>query len=92
MGAISFIVTKLCITLIDVSDFAILIRVLLSWIPLDEDNKLEAFLYSITEPVIMPMRALMNKFDSLQTIPIDLPLLATAILLSIISSILSVYG
>lgn len=92
MELVSHIVTKFCIALIEVIDFAILIRVLLSWIPVDEEGRLEAFLFAITEPVILPMRILLDRFESMKTIPIDIPLLLTAILLSVLSSILSAHG
>ncbi len=92
METVTFIVTKLCIAVIDFLSFAILIRVILFWIPLDEDNKIADFFYAITEPIIMPMRLLLDKSEIVRTVPIDIPLLVTAIILSILSTILSVYG
>ncbi|MBR3967434.1 MAG: YggT family protein [Clostridia bacterium] len=92
METVTFIVTRICLIAFDFLSLAILIRVILSWIPLDEDNKIDAFFYAVTEPVIMPVRALLEKFDSISMLPIDIPLLITAVIVSILSTILSAYG
>ena len=39
-----------------VIDLAMLVRVFLSWIPIDEDGKITNFVYFLTEPVILPVR------------------------------------
>ena len=42
-------------------EFALLARVLLSWLPISRGNKLVGFLYMITEPVLEPIRNMLNK-------------------------------
>jgi YggT family protein len=39
----------------------IYVRILLSWIPMSRSNKLNSFLYTVTEPLLSPVRKLMNK-------------------------------
>ena len=92
METVTYVVTRACLIALDFLSFAILIRVVLFWIPLDENNKIDAFFYAITEPVIMPMRLLLDRFESIRILPIDIPLLITAVIISILSTILSSYG
>ena len=92
METVTFVVTRICTIALDFLSFALLIRVVLFWIPLDEDNKIDSFFYAITEPVIIPMRLLLDRFESIRMMQIDIPLLLTAIVISILSTVLSSYG
>ncbi len=92
MGTLTYVISNVCICLIEVLQLAMLVRAILSWLPLDDDNKIEAFVYGITEPIIYPVRLLLERFDSLRTVPIDIPFFITYILLILLSSALSFYG
>ena len=51
--------------------FAILIRVLLSWVPnLDRSNPLVQLLTSVTDPILEPARRLIPPFGGLDISPI----------------------
>ena len=65
-----------------------LARAILSWLPLDEDNPVEDFLYALTEPVIAPVRALIECFGWFEGLPLDMSFFITFILLSILTAIL----
>lgn len=41
--------------------WVLIARVLLSWLPISRDNKLIDLLYTITEPVLAPIRNLLNR-------------------------------
>ena len=41
--------------------FLLLARVLLSWIPMRPDSKISQFFYVLTEPLLGPIRSLINK-------------------------------
>ena len=41
--------------------FLVLIRVILSWIPISRDNSIVNLLYALTEPILAPIRALISK-------------------------------
>ncbi len=57
--------------LFGVLQFAILIRVLLSWFPnLDRSNPLVQLLSSITDPILEPARRLIPPFGGLDISPI----------------------
>lgn len=66
---------------------AMLLRAILSWFPM-EDNKFTNFLYALTEPVIYPVRALFEKMNWFQNLPIDISFLVAYILISVISMLL----
>lgn len=70
--------------LIDIVSILIVVRALLSWLPLGENNKLLYFLDVMTEPVVSPIRKLLNKSEALSQIPIDLAPLIALIILSLL--------
>lgn len=90
MNGISLFIGNICIVLIDIITFAMLIRAILSLF-MAEDSAVAGFLYTITEPVIMPIRRLLEKLNVFQGLPIDISFLITYLLLSAIGSILSVW-
>lgn len=68
---------------------AMFIRAILSWFMEDGENKFSAFLYAVTEPVIMPIRILCDRKGWFQDLPLDVPFFITYILLAMISAGLS---
>lgn len=42
-------------------EFLILARVILSWIPIGRNNTLVQVLYALTEPILSPIRSLLDK-------------------------------
>ena len=60
-------------------------RAILSWVPVDEDGPLVRFLHAMTEPVIYPVRVLLERFDLFQGLPIDMSFFFTFVLISILS-------
>ncbi len=42
-------------------DFLIFVRVILSWIPIGRGNPIIQLLYTLTEPILAPIRSLLNK-------------------------------
>ncbi len=69
-------------------EFLMFARAIISWLPMDEDNPIVSFLYSVTEPVIMPVRALIDKFGWFNGMPFDMAFMITFILLSILEMML----
>ncbi|MBK6430146.1 MAG: YggT family protein [Anaerolineae bacterium] len=69
--------------------FAILIRVLLTWFPnLDRSNPLVQLLSSVTDPILEPARRLIPPFGGLDISPI-LVLFALQLLESVLLRVLS---
>lgn len=75
---------------LDVISIAMLVRVILSWFQMgDGQSAIGQFLYLVTEPFILPLRALCDRFGWFRNLPIDMPFFITMILLSVIRMILS---
>ena len=82
-------VIMLCLLIfIYVVDIAMLGRVVLSWITMGEQTRIGTFLYVVTEPLIMPIRNLCNRFGWFQGLPLDMPFLFTVLALSFVSLLL----
>ncbi len=77
-----YIIVRCVLLFIDVVSIAMLGRAVLSWFTMGEQNRIGAFLYVVTEPIIMPIRNLCNRFGWFQGLPLDMPFLITVVLLS----------
>lgn len=64
-----------------------LIRAVLSWLP-DFDNAFTNFVFSLTEPVLAPIRDWFDRVGISSALPIDLSFLAVMILLSLVLNFL----
>ena len=56
--------------LLQILSLAILIRVLLSWFPVDPSNPIIRVLYEVTEPVLMPFRRVIPRIGMLDLSPL----------------------
>ena len=70
--------------IIDVTLTLMFIRVILSLLPLSEDNKFSVFVYYVTEPVVTPMRILFDRLGLFRSLPIDMSFFFTYMLLAVI--------
>lgn len=60
------------------------IRVLLNILPMDE-GPFHYFSFAVTEPFVIPVRIVFDKFGWQGSLPIDIPFFVTYLLLSLIS-------
>lgn len=65
-------------------------RAIMSWLPIDEDSNIANFLYAMTEPVIYPVRMLLERIKVTSDLPIDISFIVSFLLLSIIQMLLPV--
>ena len=84
-----YVIKAVVLLFIEILSGAMLVRAILSWFPLDEENKLVAFFFYLTEPIIMPMRMLFDRFGWGRMSPIDLPFLVTVFELSFLYLVFS---
>lgn len=63
-------------------------RVIMSWLMPDEDNMLSRFVYTVTDPIIIPVRMVLEKIDFIRNMPIDISFFVAYIILVIVQSIL----
>ena len=72
--------------LLDLIEILILIRVIISWIPMGR-NKFTEFLYAVTEPLLAPIRELVNKAIP-QPMMLDLSPIIAFLLISMVRRLL----
>lgn len=83
-----YLIKQTLLTVLEVLDVALLIRVILSWIMQGEESRFSVFLYTVTEPFILPLRKLFYKMNWFQQTPIDMPFLFTVLLLMVLQTVL----
>ncbi len=88
MYQILYVISATVRYLIAAIQFLMFGRAILSWIPMDDDNPIENFLYAVTEPVIMPVRSVIERFGWFEGMPIDMSFFITFLLLSVLEMVL----
>ncbi|MCI8387475.1 MAG: YggT family protein [Clostridiales bacterium] len=88
MIGVIYVITKIVSIFLTILQFMMLIRAIMSWLPIDDDSNLSNFLYAMTEPVIYPVRALLSRIEALNELPIDISFIVAFMLLSIIQILL----
>lgn len=83
-----YIVAMVASLLISVIQTLMLIRAVLSWFPVNDASPFIRFIYGATEPFILPVRALLDRFSFFRSMPIDMSFLFTFLILSFLRSLL----
>ena len=73
-----------------VLQICMLLRAVLSWFPLKEDNPFLGFVTMVTEPIVAPVRNLFDRFGWFEDLPIDMAFFTAYILLALVSTLLTV--
>lgn len=76
--------------LISVLELCMLLRAILSWLPIKEDNPFLLFIHMVTEPIVIPVRALFEKMGWFKNSPIDVSFFVAYLLLSVLGTVLVV--
>lgn len=74
--------------LVSTLQFMMLFRAVFSWMPLDEDSAIMNFIYFATEPIIIPVRMIVERSDTVKSMPIDISFIISFVLLSIVQVML----
>ena len=88
MYQIFYVLTATVRYLITAVQLLMFARAILSWLPVEEDSPIVNFLYAVTEPVIAPVRAVIERFGWFEGMPIDMSFFITFILLSFLEMML----
>ena len=88
MAAVLYLIIRFIVIFLDIVSLAMLGRAILSWFPSDGPTRIGSFLYVVTEPFIIPIRALCGRFGWFRGVPLDMPFLLTLVSLSFVSMIL----
>ena len=63
-------------------------RAVMTWFSPDEDNKLAQFLFMTTEPLVYPIRQLLNKIEFFSNMPIDMSFVVAMVVLMVCTTLL----
>ena len=74
--------------LLSLLELLLFIRAILSWFPVNRSGALNQFLEYTTEPVLTPIRSLLNRSSTLRNFPIDFSYIAAFLLIQILNSLL----
>ena len=91
MTAFIYVVTKLVSVFLGAEQLLMMFRAVLSWLPVDEDSNISNFLFAMTEPVIYPVRMLLDRFEGLDEFPIDLSFIISFMILSLVQMLLPTF-
>ena len=91
MTAFIYVVTKLVSVFLGAEQLLMMFRAVLSWLPVDEDSDISNFLFAMTEPVIYPVRMLLDRFEGLDEFPIDLSFIISFMLQSLVQMLLPTF-
>lgn len=89
MGTAIWIIYRTLSILLYAFDFLLLVRAVCSWVPDFRNSKVYNLSFTITEPILKPVRKLMWKWDFARRCPFDLSFLAVCILTSILDRLLA---
>lgn len=85
------IIQRTLSSLLRLIEFFMVCRALLSWFPVRYNSfmgQVNAFLVSITEPIILPARRLLSRWPAAASFPIDLSFLLTIVFLEILQVVI----
>ena len=88
MHAFLYVIARTVQLLLGFLELAMFLRAILSWFITDDENRLMLFLYAVTEPIILPIRALCSKIKALDESPLDVPFFITMLLLTLLNGLL----
>lgn len=76
--------------LLFVLETCMLLRAILSWLPIKDDNPFLLFVTMVTEPIVAPVRALFEKMGWFRNVPIDVSFFVAYLLLSVVTAFVGV--
>lgn len=88
MGELVYVVVTTLRYIVSAVQVLLIVRVVLSWLQLDEENPIEIFVFVFTELFVMPVRAVLGCFGLFEDLPIDMSVIFTFFILSIVGMFL----
>ena len=70
--------------LLSIVQLCFLVRAILSWMPIREDNPFLILMTMVTEPFVLPFRRLCEHFGWFRNLPIDMPFFLGVFAVSIV--------
>ena len=75
--------------IINLMQIAMFLRALLSWFDPMGEGRFSAFLYVITEPLILPVRKLFEARHWMEGVPLDIPFFVVLLLLMLLEALVT---
>ena len=69
-------------------ELLLIVRVIISWIPSAQMSSIGGVIYSITEPILAPIRAVLHKIPALASLPIDFSVLVAYLLIDVLRAVI----
>lgn len=88
MQQLIHVIVTIVSTFLLVMQFMMLVRAVMSWLPFEEGNVFYNFVFYVTEPIIIPIRFLVDKIPPLRDLPLDISFFIAMILLIVVNAIL----
>ncbi|MBQ8397092.1 MAG: YggT family protein [Clostridia bacterium] len=92
MSEFFYVLATFVDVLLAVLYFAIFVRVILSWLPLDEDGPFVSFVYLVTDPIILPIRALLDRTGLFENSPLDFSTLIAMVVLMLLQAVVGMFS
>ena len=89
MHTAALLLSRTVLAALGIIEICMLLRAILSFF-VDQENVLLTFCIAVTEPVILPFRMLLSRFESLDRLPLDIPFLVTYIAIAVLGGVLPV--
>ena len=80
-------IARIIFVLFRLFELFLLGRVIISWLPLDYSNPFVRFFYTLTEPILAPIRNFLLRFRFFQSLPLDFSPIVAYILMDIVYSV-----
>ena len=71
--------------------FCLFGRAIMSWVAQDDDSPLTQFLFTVTEPYLIPIRKLLQKFEAFNRMPMDLSMIVGLMIILILQAVLQAF-
>ncbi len=84
-----YLFTSIIDVFLSLTLFFMLVRVVLSWLPISDDNAIEEFVYMVTEPFIVPIRIIFDRFNIMNGLPIDITFFVSCVFLAFLQRLVS---
>ncbi len=91
MAVAVYLIKNTAIILITVLELAMFARAIFSWFDQTGESGISTFLYTITEPVIFPVRSLCERMHWFEGLPIDIPFTITWLALMVLQILLETF-
>jgi len=75
-------------TLLRVYELLFIVRAIMSWFPQLQGNAFSNFLHTVTEPILDPIRRLLQKIPGISDMPIDFSVLVAFLLIDVLRMLL----